>query len=468
MKPDDASAPGTRATGWLRPPRWTRWELIALPLITVLGLGLRLHGYTHVPPLQANADEWSYGWAGLTLWTKGVPTTWSLFGAYPHVHVVHLHGINYPLVTPWFDQPPLFALVVGIFPLLFGQHTIASVTTEAIRLPAVLLATASITLLQLVGRRLLGPLPALLAAFLFAITPAAVLFGREVESEALLAPMLLLVILLLHRLGTGEGRRPALIVVLTICFLAPLTKIPGLAIGVAAAAVLVYQRRYWPAAAAIAAAGAGLGVFALYGAHYDWSLFTAIFSSQASRRVGVLGAIDYIAAPAGIGHPLIDGWWLLGWIGLVVVAIRFGGPRMLLLVAPAFVYLAAMVIFASEDAVTAFGWYHITVYPEIYLAAAYLVYRVLRKPEPAILTLVLLLGGATATSLWLGAPWVPPTPLLVALLAAAIGPALAAAAWPRRHRLLWVARGASCAALALLAIGLVTQSLFLEKNFGLN
>ncbi len=419
------------------------------------GLLLRLSGYAGLPPATANADEWAWAWAGLTLLTTGVPTGWSYLAGYPAYHVVHLHGTGYPLVTPWLDHPPLFPILVGGFELAFGQHTIASATTAAIRLPPVLLGSLSIVLVQGVGRRLVGPAAALGGATLLALSPAAVLLSREVESEALLAPLLLVAIWLLHRIGTGEGRGLAEFGLAAVCLLAVLTKIPGLAVGAAAVVALTWLGRWRAALLAGGGALAGLAIYAIYGAHYDWSLFLTVVNSQGSRRAGVMGAFEFITAPAGVNSRLRDGWWLLGWIAVAALLVGRSSPRQWLLAWPAIAYLVGILVLADERVTARYGWYHLAVYPEVYLAAGYLTWRAISRPDVPSLALVLALGGATATSLWLGSPWNPPAWLLVPILAVLILPA----AVPRLRP--W-ARVVAAAGFALILLGMAFEAVNLD------
>src|SRR5256885_2902646 len=152
------------------------------------------------------------------------------------------------------------------------------------------------------------------------------------------------------------------------------------------------------------------------------TLFRSIWGVQASNRIGVMSAFDFITAMAGVNRRLRDGWWLLGWIGLGLLAARRSSRRDLFLVWPAAAYAMTMLVLAGERQVEQYGWYRVIVYPELYLAAGWLVWEAISRRSPALLTLLLALGGAPATNWWLGgtgAAWVP-NPLLPALLVAAV------------------------------------------------
>jgi hypothetical protein len=108
------------------------------------------------------------------------------------------------------------------------------------------------------------------------------------------------------------------------------------------------------------------------------------------------------------------------------------------------------------------------VYPEVYLAAGWLAWEAVSRRSLALLTLLLVLGGATATNWWLGGigqTWVPDPVLLTLLLLAVLLPA-AVGAWRRSDlRVRAWARGSAFAALALMLVGNAVESFFLDHIF---
>src|ERR1700682_6707457 len=113
-----------------------------------------------------------------------------------------------------------------------------------IRPVAITLSSLSIVLLYALGRRVLPWQAALVGAALLTTAPVAVLFGRAVESENLLAPLLLLSLILSHRLLSGEGSRWALLGLVLCCAAASLTKVPGIAVGMACGLLLALNGRW--------------------------------------------------------------------------------------------------------------------------------------------------------------------------------------------------------------------------------
>jgi len=448
-------------------PHWTRLELGLMGAISALALALRLYRFDQAPALTDNADELDWAWSGMTLIRRGVPYGWSYLRAYGAPQILRDHHTSYPIVHPYLDHPPLFSLFTGAWALLLGARQMTQVTLGMIRPPVIVLSVLALILVYVLGRRVLGRSPAMLAILLLATSPGAVLLQREVESESLLAVLVLAALICVLRLEAGEGGWPTLLALVGVCLAGSLTKVPGISIAGVAAVLLLQSRRWWPALAAAGAGVAGLGVFALYGAVLDWRLFLAVWTEQAARRSGVFAAFQFIAAPAGVNRPLHDGWWLLGWLGLAGIAFASGrgGTRLTerYVVWPAVAYAVTMLLMADQRVVGQYGWYRIAVYPLVYLGAGSLVWRLFRAPSGALLGLLLALGGAAASSGWLGSggePWTPPPELLFGLLVAALLPTLLIPTWPRLRSL---AQACVAFTVLVLVLGNVVEALRLPE-----
>jgi 4-amino-4-deoxy-L-arabinose transferase-like glycosyltransferase len=400
-------------------------------LILALGLFLRLHDYTQAPKLADNQDELAWTWAGLSLLEDHSPTSWSYLLAYPHVFAIPEpdNGQLLPGVHPWLDHPPLFAVLMGGYAWLAGERQFQDVSDAVIRLPVIALSLLTLLLTYILGRRLLGPAPALVGAALFALAPATVLDSREVESEAVLAPLLLLALLILHRLLRSESRRFEPLLLMLICVLAPLFKVPGASFGVIVGVVLAMHGRWRLAGLAVTMSCLGLLLYAWYGILVDWQRFLAVIEFQASRHSGLLGAYEFISAPSFTDRiSLHDGWWLLGWLALAAVAYQRRGRRADLLLAwPVVAYAGALMLLADPSATHRFGWYRFAVYPLVYLAAADLVITAVSRPTLVPIALLLLLPGATSTlgGHASGAAWNPPLLLTFGLVAVLVGACIA-------------------------------------------
>ena len=290
--------------------------------------------------------------------------------------------------------------------------------------------------------------------------------SRAVEPDAAVAVLLLLALLALQRMLAGEGGPAWIAVLAACCLLAPLFKVPGVAVAGIAFAVLLHEGRLRLAVLCLGAGVAGLLLFVAYGAYYDWNLFWAVWNRQAANRVGVSSGLLFISAPAGIDRVLHDGWWLLGWLGVgaLLGALR-RTPAQLLVAWPIAGYAAAMLALA-DNRVGAFGWYRLPVYGLVYLAAGYLLWLAWRRPTPASLTTALVLGGAAAAYPLLGGAAVLGVPSAdwAALL---LGGALVASAWAasRRPSAVTWQRGLLAGLGLLVLLGNVATSLDLPANY---
>ena len=485
--------PEQSPTQWLqRVATWPRWEFVAVAAVTYAALILRLHGISAAPAFTDNLDEIQFTWAGLNMILHGDAITWSFYPGYPVYENVAAFGVNVPVVHHWMDHPPLFSLLMGGWVWLLGVRTMTGFDASQVRLVPVVFSTLTIPLVHLLGRRFVGAWPALIGAALLATAPAAVLFGREAEPEAVQAVLLLVALLLTVRVLDGKAGRWTVGGLLVIALLAPLLKVSGIAIGGICAVILVTGGQWRLAAAAVGAAALSVLGFVAYGALIDWQLFVRIWGVQAGNRIGMLSGIDFLAAFAGINRTVHDGWWLLGWLGLgLLVAVRRGarlvGSRRvpasedeaavrrwdrteLLLAWPVAAYLATMLVLAGERQAEQYGWYRVIVYPLVYLAAGHLAWEAITRRSLVLLTLLLVLGGTTATNWWLGGPnagWVPNPIVLVVLFGAALVPA-ALTMW--RPNPTWERIGTAVAAamVAFMLLGNTIESLRLETFFWRN
>jgi hypothetical protein len=440
---------------------WRLAEAALLGLVALVALVLRLHDDTAVPTLDDNQDPVQFAWAGMTLITRGVPYSWEVFThSYKYDFVLHLNGSQYSITHPWLSHPPLFPLLVGGSAYLQGARDFQDVTPAMIWPVAICLSVLSLVLGYALGRRVVGTPAALLGAAFLAVSPGAVLLGRAVETEALLAPLLLGALLLIHG-GVSEGfTRRRVAGLLAICAVMPLVKVTGIVVAGALAAILVTRGAWRLSIATVASAVLGLGLYAAYGAFYDWTLFIAVISEWRDVfRHGVMAGLEFITDSAGIGRGFRDGWFHLGWLGIAYLAIRRPqGPGAMLLAWPCVVYAAGIALLGEVAVQGRYGWYRLVLYPVLYIAGGLLAWEAIRKPSLPALLLVILLAGATATEAVVGHQWQPNPYLLGGVIALALLPA-AIATW-RADSVPWrlTARVAAGTAVALiLAAAAVTS-----------
>ncbi|MDJ0670470.1 MAG: glycosyltransferase, partial [Microcystis sp. M53598_WE2] len=122
-------------------------------LITGLGFILRYYQYDSLPPYNWTQDEFAFAWSGMSLIQEGVPTSWSFLGPTDDflVTVWEKTAVRYRFVTPWFDHPPLFGLIVGMTAILSGAKEFFDCSLTVIRIPSLVFGTLSIFLLYLLA-----------------------------------------------------------------------------------------------------------------------------------------------------------------------------------------------------------------------------------------------------------------------------------------------------------------------------
>jgi hypothetical protein len=363
------------------------------------GLVLRLDQYRVVPYTAPNPDEWNWAWAGLSQ-LLGMPSTgWSLFWkAYPAaVRAAPPAPFNQPLVHPYIDAPPLFSWLVGAVAWLDGDRTLNDVVHDpGPRLLGIGLSIAALLLAYVLGRLVVGVLPALVGLWLMAVAPIPVVLDRLVAGEQLLAVLLLAALLAVFHLRRAPGNRRWLALLLACCLVAPGVKAPGLVIG--ASAVLLFATRRQFRLAALAGGAALLGEVAVlaYVASLDWQSYVGEVRIRASQLSGLTG-YRFITNTTGFdGQQAWDGWWLLGWLGIAELVGRRRGDWDLLTV-PAIVYLLLMLGLAAEYS-SGYGWYRLTLIPIVYLSAGRFLWLAAAELSWPRLAIAAVLAIATAAN----------------------------------------------------------------------
>ena len=347
------------------------WVPTAVLALLLAGLYLRLHGYASYPPFGANEDELSWAWQGQSLWLHHWPASWSYLPEQLPVGVMQTStGVYLPYVSPFLDQPPLFGLVIGGVALLAGEHTPTQVGPEAIRLVPILFSVIIGWLLYLLAARHLGRPTALVALAAFSLSPWMVSAGRLVESDWMVAAMLLGVLVLASHRG-----RLATATLLVLCALAPLVKVPGVIVGAAGAVALLTERRWAMAPLALLGAPVGIGLFAAYGAAVDWHQFVLVWQVQATRHDSLVAGQQFLLSGAsGLWNfvPLNDPFWTVGMVGLAAMLLRHPlSPQARIPLAFAG-YALLMALTASTEGAEYYGWYRFTVDAFCYIGVAHL------------------------------------------------------------------------------------------------
>ncbi len=346
-------------------------------LITLLGFIIRYYHYDSLPPFNWTSDEFAFAWSGMSLIQDGVPTSWSFLSTADDFLVVVWEntGVRYRLVTPWFDHPPLFGLIVGGAAILGGAKEFFDCSLSVIRIPSLMIGTLSVFLVYWLGLHLANTYVAVLASLIFATNPNTVFLSRLAVSENLLLCLSLGVTLLfLNYLNTSLKKYLYLAAVLA--GLATLVKVTGLFMIATLIALLLFKNQ-WKNSIIVAAIG--LGFFCLYfvyGWIYDFSWFLVTLKEHSSR-------FEDFAILKNLALPTVffeDGWLILSWLSLLLVSRSFPESfKLKLIVLPILIYTILLICSGAQS--HWYAWYTIPYYPFLFLVLGIFLNDFRQKPD---------------------------------------------------------------------------------------
>lgn len=369
-----------------------RGKLVAGTLLFAIlgaGLGLRLVDYDVMPDFRENGDELFAMWNGWQLLEDGRTRGWSLW---PNVYDARVareplsyFGMDWTVIQPYFEHPPLLHVLVGAATHLGGAEHYAHTKLTHARLVPILLFIPTLLLLFGVARRVdprgAGPW---LACLLYAVTPTIALQTRVVKEEALLGPLGLAAVYAYLRYR--DSRRARTLIVAGLCAgLATWAKITGFAF-VPAIVLLALADKDWRGAVILGGVGllTSLGLL-LYGAVIDWDAFVFAQRHQGTRPLHFNIFLRWFDVTL-INHSVIGrGWILLLWIGTVASHARRRLEASVVVVAPLVFYLAAISIGTGS---WTFGWYAVPLFPWLCIGAGRFLADLWERPD--------LLGGVLA------------------------------------------------------------------------
>lgn len=350
------------------------WTQITLFFILILGLFLRLNKFANFPIYGESKDEIAWTMLGSSLIQKKYPISWSEFPAYKNDYVLADHSIdiNHPVVSPVFDHPPLFSFLPGIAQTIKGDWQ-GPYSAKVIRFPIILLGVVNIYLLFLLSKKIFKDTRfALLATAIYSTAPLFVFSHRLVVSENLLTTWLLLTLIFLY---DRNSKKTFIKLVLLSC-LAMLTKMAGVIIALLIITTGIIQKKsFWKAG--LIGAFLGILLFCIYGAFYNWPLFTQVMLTQASRGLGFATFYNRIFIHPALVHKIYtDGWMITGLLSMALL-IYSAKDRFIPIV---FAFLANTIFilfFVSE--LTYYGWYEYPAFPLYCISLTYVVREIFKR-----------------------------------------------------------------------------------------
>lgn len=361
-------------------------EWIICVLIILLGAILRIHSYDSIPKHGWQHDEYAFAWSGMSLIKDHVPSSWSWLGAYGDFPIEKWKGDDYRIVTPWFDHPPLFGLIVGMAAILGGENSFFEVSLTYIRIPSLILGIASILLVYILARKLYGTGVAVLSSLIFATNPTIVFLSRVAVSENLILFLSLATILSILRFFKTSNNF-YLYLSAFLAGIASITKITGIFLVLFLFSFLIYKKKWKEGVIAIVIGLLIFSTYFIYGWIYDFKLFMSVLLGHSARFNNII-ILDKIFFQKLIPLPFIDMWSIFGWLVLIPVAWQ---KKTKIISLPIIAYIFVLLIVGAQGHF--YPWYAIPFFPFLSLALGIFLYRFLKNPDFLSACLILFFIG---------------------------------------------------------------------------
>lgn len=368
--------------------RQRRLEGLATVVILLLALGFRLFDYDVMPQYLENGDELFALWNGWSILHDGTPRGWTLwpgsYGGQPiTTTMLSMHGVEWHVIEPYFEHPPLLHLLVGGAAMLGGAEEWSHARLMHGRLVPIFLSTMSTWLVIVLSRRLDGRrgttrLAPIFAGIFYAALPTIAVQGRVIKEEAILTPLVLGAVLSFFR-WRDDGRRTRDVVIAAVlagaCMLA---KVTGLAVLAALVMLFVFERAHREG---LRAGLIGVGVaslFPIFGAVVNWQVFLETQRLQGGRPTHFNLFLRFFD-DGMINMTLIGrGWLLFLWLATAATALaRSRRDTAALYLVPLF-YLTAIGLGSGN---WTYGWYISPVVPFLCVGAGRFLADLWERPE---------------------------------------------------------------------------------------
>jgi len=443
--------------------RRDRLALIFTVGLVLLGLGFRGYDYDVMPEFRENVDELFATWNGWSLLEDGTPRGWSIWtSAYrgrARMESAQFFGESRPVITPYFEHPPLLHLLVGAAAHLGGaEHYLESKLRHTRLVPIGLMAIGTVLMIA-IGRRLwptsAGPF---LGAAFFNVLPNITMQTRVIKEEALLVPLLLATVLFFLRWRDDGRRRHDLIIAALCAGAATLAKVPAGAFVIGLAMLIAAEPKAFKDAMKVVVIGVAVAALLLvYGAAIDWNNFIFAQSLQSQRAIHWNIFTGLFHETQINGNRTGQGWFLYLWFGYAAMLYSRGLRESAPLTVVPLVYFVAIAVGTGN---WMYGWYIVPLYPFLSLGAGEFLAMTWRKPT--LWGGVLLIGLLTFYSLNFfldptyareGANWPLLRTVVTLTTAFALAPFAAAQVWHKYPGVVRLARATIVAALAVTVIG---------------
>ena len=354
--------------------------LLSAFLIVHLGYHLRLQQFSAFPAVGDTQDEVKYAFNGLNLIKKGTPESWSWWDNYGNFPVVNIRDNPYRLVKPYFDDPPIFALIMGGYSLYQGMDTLEKVDVGVLRWPMLKLGALNILLLFTLVYLTVNFKTAILSSLFYATIPTIVLSSRLPLAENFLVTLSLSSLLFAH-FYLKKKKVIYLILANLVCFIAPLTKQTGLYVPFALIFLFFAHKRYYACLTTFLTMLLSVLAWFGYGLYYDWDLFIHLQSIFSGREIRQPTTIINLFDTFRIGEkPMAtSGLLLWGWISIISLGRTKYKEKFSKLIP--LVSLASYLVLFSIMSGHNKGWYRIPFYPFLAWAMGVNLVQIISNPD---------------------------------------------------------------------------------------
>ncbi|HMS22629.1 MAG TPA: glycosyltransferase family 39 protein [Candidatus Levybacteria bacterium] len=371
--------------------------LILCVSIIIVGFLLRFHNYNVWPRLGATFDEYAWTWQGMNLIQQGVPISWSPHPQYANSQSIVYQQTHFRIVRPFLEHPPLFGIVAGGFAILNGATDMYSLHLSQIRPLALILGMLSLALIIALSTELYGKKIGIFVGILYATIPTIVIGSRIVQNENFFIPVWLFALFLTARYIRTKRKWLRNLVIL-LCALLVLAKIPWVAAGLSIIAIFLYYKNYKDAVFVLSGILTAFIFFALYGLFFDWNLFVNLWKLQAARYdITFTSIYALFQKPFLIDRYYTDGWIYFGWFAAILLFSK-DVKKYIFVVAPIVSYFLIFLAGIPDEA--GHGWYRYPFYPFLIISIALFIKDYYAKNFLLTFIFLVLIGTSLFGNTW--------------------------------------------------------------------
>lgn len=366
-------------------------------LITILGALLRIHNYDTLPPDNWTADEYAFAWSGMSLIQDHVPTAWSWLTPTDDFPTVYWEdkSSRYRIVTPWFDHPPLYSLIIGMTAMLGGAKEFFDCTLTVMRIPSLLMGIASVILFYILCKKLFDTNVAVISSLIFATNPNTVFLSRLAISENLILVLSLVVTLLFYEYYK-TSKSIYLYSSAILAGITPLVKVTGIFLVCFLIVLLIYQKKWIESLIVLLIGVVGFSLYYLYGWIYDFEFFKKILEEQTNRFTD-FGILKYLILPTVFFE---DGWLCFSWLTLIPILRLREKIKSQVIALPILIY--SLLLISSGAQSHFFAWYNIPFYPFLFLSLGLFLDDFRKQPDFLNASLIVIFLGVWSIHMNIG------------------------------------------------------------------